>query len=197
MAKKRSELVISVDRDLYPLDAVYGASYSFLEKAYIKLQKGTGTEIDIIFKGKELVDKKEMDELGGEFMNELLNYSLKSQISKSNRKIREYMIGRALASALPEPVATGKKGASGSGPVTKYRFSESERWNKSTLDKKFREGLDPKRMTASEASSCSMKEDSDVGNEFVKDPIWEKDPRGIAIPWEKKYKEKKKSRKKK
>ena len=51
---------------------------------------------------KEKMDKKQLEDFGGEFYNELLNYSLRIGISKNNQKIREYIVGRALIGALGE-----------------------------------------------------------------------------------------------
>ncbi len=192
MTKKREKLAISVDRDLYPLEAIYGASYSFLDKAYIRLEKSGGKEVKITLKGKKTMEEGDLIRLEDEFMNELLNFSLKNQISKKNKKIREYIIGRALTSALPEATINQEK---------KIKRSLStdcnkESWSEERLEKEFTAktvSLNPDN----NLRSCSEGEKDDIGKAFVKDPIWEKDPKGIAIPWEKKYKEKQKTRKKK
>ena len=61
-----------------------------------------------------------MKNLAIDFLNELLNYSLRYQISKNNRKIREYIVGTALLSAM--------------GGITKEESKENkEDWQKDTL----------------------------------------------------------------
>ncbi len=192
MTKGRGKLVIPVDSDIYPLEAVYGAAYSFLDKAYIRLKKGSDSEIMMIVKGKSSLKKGELDEMGNELMNELLNFSLKSQISKSNKKIREYIVGRALASALPEMGMGEKRKPSGARPMEGKPGPKP--WNKDDLEKEFMKRPDSK---AREADSCSFPEpgEKDPNSAFVKDPVWEKDPKGIAIPWEEKYKKRKNKKK--
>ncbi len=99
MAKKENKTVVSVDQKLYPLEAVYGAAYVFLDRAYIYLEQDSRSKIKVNLKAKEKITKKGLEALKGEFLNELLNFSLREKISKSNKKIREYIVARALASA--------------------------------------------------------------------------------------------------
>jgi len=132
--------ILLIDSKLYSLESIYGAAYAFLDKAYIFLESGPKSKIKINFKGKGRLSEKKLNNLQGEFLNELLNFSLREQISKRNKKIREYIVARALISALPS------------------------------------------RNTLSPTS---------------KEKIWEKDPLGIAVPWEEKYSAKKQRRKKK
>ena len=56
--------------------------------------------VEISFKGKKKLTNKFLNKLKGEFLNELLNYTVRINLSKHNHKIREYIIGRALLSAV-------------------------------------------------------------------------------------------------
>ena len=138
--KKENKIVVYVDPKFYPLEAVYGAVYVFLDKAYVYLDGDPKKEIFVHLKGKKKLNKKEMEDLRGEFFNELLNYSLHHQIAKRNRRIREYIVGAALLGASSENL---------------------------------------------EETIKSKEQD------------WQKDPLGIAVPWEERYGKRSKERKKK
>ena len=128
--KLENKIIVSVDPKIYPLESIYGAVYVFLDRAYIFLDGDPKKEIHIHLKGKRKLKNKEKKNLKDEFLNELLNCSLRYQISKNNRKIREYIVGAALIGMSEEIIEEPTK-----------------------LEKK----------------------------------EWEKDPLGIAIPWEEKY----------
>ena len=83
----------------YPLEALYGASYVFIDRAYIFLDSQIKDKIEVSLKGKKKLDKKQLEELKGEFLNELLNYTLRINLAKNNKKLREFIIGQALISA--------------------------------------------------------------------------------------------------
>ncbi len=96
--EKENKVIIPVDHKVYPLEAIYGASYVFIDKSYIFLEDG-GKKIRVNLKGKKKMSAKKLENLGGEFLNELLNSSLRYQISKNNKKLREYIAGVVLFSA--------------------------------------------------------------------------------------------------
>jgi len=100
--RKKDLIKITVDSNLYPLEAIYGASYAFLDKAYIRLSGDPKGKIIVQIKGKGGDNPKKLENLADDFTNELINYGLRSQISKNNKKIREYIVGTALLSALGE-----------------------------------------------------------------------------------------------
>ena len=107
--KGKNQITITVDSRIYPLEVVYGAAYVFLDKAYLFLDGDPKKKITITIKGKKELNKKETGNLAREFLNELLNYSLRYQISKQNRKIREYIVGTALLGAVREEPAETEK----------------------------------------------------------------------------------------
>ncbi len=103
--KSPKGLVFHLNPKFYPLESVYCASYIFLDRAYLFLEDEKG-QIKVTFKSKRKTGFKELENLAGEFQNELLNCVLRNQISKSNSKLREYIVTRALVSATS---AKGKK----------------------------------------------------------------------------------------
>lgn len=93
---------ITLDAKVYNLEVVLNASYAFIDRAYIFLDTGSqGERIKVYIKGKDKLSERQFERIKGEFMNELLDCALRYEISKNNKKIREYIVGRALYSALP------------------------------------------------------------------------------------------------
>lgn len=107
--QKENKVTISVDPKVYSLDAVYGASYVFIDRAYIFLEdKNNKTVVNI--KGKKKMTSKKLEVMGCEFMNELLNSGLRNQISENNKKLREYIAGIVLFSASKTNAASSSAG---------------------------------------------------------------------------------------
>lgn len=88
-----------INKEVYPLKAIYRAAYLFTDKYYIGLDQTEETYI-IKFSGKEKTC--DYDDVGA-FQNELLNQNLKLALSNDTREIRELIVTRALYSSfLPE-----------------------------------------------------------------------------------------------
>lgn len=100
--KSQNQVLITVSSTIYSLEVIYISSYIFLNRAFIFLDEKKKGEILITLKAKEKMDKKQLEDFGGEFYNELLNYCLRNEISKNNQKLREYIVSRALIGALGE-----------------------------------------------------------------------------------------------
>jgi len=128
---KNNTLKFSFNLQDYPLEAVYGAAYVFLDQAYLFFNSRSSKKIEVFLKGKRKLTKKQIESLKGEFLNELLNYTFRFKLAKSSRKIREYLVSQALISA-----------------VGSQEISEQDEFK------------------------------------------YQKDPLGIAVPWEEKYSQK-------
>jgi len=100
MLKKinKNSLTLALNTTIYPLEAVYGASYVFIDKAYLFLDSN-GSKIEVVLTPKQKLSAGELRVLAGDFLNELLNYALRVGISAENKKIRQYVVERALFSA--------------------------------------------------------------------------------------------------
>jgi His-Xaa-Ser system protein HxsD len=98
--KKKEEFFVLIDLNLYSLRAIYGALYVFLDKAYFFLEEESKSKIKINIKPKENLKENERNILKDNFLNEIINFSLRDSISKDNQKIREYIISTAIASSL-------------------------------------------------------------------------------------------------
>lgn len=92
-------LVISVNPKLYPLEAVYSAAYVFMDRAYIVLDGDPEKEIIVKIKPKP---ECSLENVEGEFNNELLNYADYLTRAKETKKIREMFLQRAILGNDPE-----------------------------------------------------------------------------------------------
>ena len=94
---------ILIDPALYPKEAVINTAYHFLDRAYIFLDRGPkGRGIKVVFepKGDRKAGRKRLERLAGEFRNSLLHFTLRHQVSRQNKKIREYIVRTALYSSV-------------------------------------------------------------------------------------------------
>jgi His-Xaa-Ser system protein HxsD len=119
--KEENKIVVSVNPEIYPLEAIYGAAYVFLDKAYLFLDGNPKNQVMVTIKGKGKLNKKQLKDLAGEFYNELLNCALRDKISQANQKIRELIVARALFSAQEFPEEKVEK------------KPKKEKWEKDTL----------------------------------------------------------------
>jgi len=92
---------IKLDTKLYPLESIYAACYVFVDQVYIYLE-GIDDEGQVTVQIKAKDDKVELEVLKGEFLNELLHSVHRINIVKNNKKIREYIVERALYSSIDE-----------------------------------------------------------------------------------------------
>lgn len=93
----------AVDESVYPLDAVYGACYLFLDKCFVFLSRSKSGTVDVRLTARGSAPSTELDALAGEFGNELLNQSLRLRLSQSTARIREYYTAAALRAAAATP----------------------------------------------------------------------------------------------
>ena len=88
-------VTVPVDTTLYPIEAIYGASYVLMDRAYVLLTPGRGTQVDVKLCGRAPLDDEGLRHLGGEFANALVDQALRSTLDESGRKIREYIVAKA------------------------------------------------------------------------------------------------------
>lgn len=103
--QKENQIVFWLNSKTYPLEAVYSTAYVFLDKAYVYLDGDPKKETIVSLKGKEKLNKKQIQILRGEFCNELLNYVLRVKIAKRNQRVKDFIVGTALVSALPQELS--------------------------------------------------------------------------------------------
>ena len=98
-------VVLSINPRLYALETVYSAAYTFLDKAYVLLDGDPEKEILVSLKSKS---NEDLDKLGREFFNELVNYADYRERSKQTKEIREMLLQRALITNDPSVLDDNK-----------------------------------------------------------------------------------------
>ncbi|MFH0874557.1 MAG: hypothetical protein V1859_01375 [archaeon] len=84
--------ILSVNPKFYPLDIVYSASYTFLDRAYIFLNGNPEEEILVELRYKE--NNGDLEILARDFNNELINYAVYQKQSEKNRDIRQAFVNK-------------------------------------------------------------------------------------------------------
>lgn len=87
---------------IYPLECILNTAYLFLDQIYFFVDGDPKSELEITIKGKDGVTNKELDSIYGEFNNELINQKLRMNLAKQNKKIQEYIVGKALFGITPQ-----------------------------------------------------------------------------------------------
>src|SRR5512143_3490344 len=95
-------VAIEFDEALYPKDAIYGAAYIFIDRCYVHLDRRAPSRIAVRMRLKPDV-KRSLDDLAGEFENELLGQAWRRQIIEENRQLIEQVTTQALAGAAGPP----------------------------------------------------------------------------------------------
>ncbi len=95
-------VVLVIDEELYPRDAIYGAAYLFVDRAWIFLSRIGDKQVEVRLKPKGDTDSAALEALAGEFANELLNQVLRVRIGDSTGRIREYYMARAFFSTTTQ-----------------------------------------------------------------------------------------------
>jgi His-Xaa-Ser system protein HxsD len=103
IGERRVEFVVS--EELYPLDVIQGASYLFIDRCYVWLDRPADKQVKVVLRSKGAATPAELEALAGEFSNELLNQALRKNIGDTNAKIREFVMARAFFAAdMPSTV---------------------------------------------------------------------------------------------
>ena len=87
-----------VDETLYPLEALYGAAYLFIDKCFVFLERPEDKKVLVNLRTKKSAKEEDLEALAGEFANELLNQILRWRVSEATAQIREYTMARAFVS---------------------------------------------------------------------------------------------------
>ena len=99
-----SSVAMQVDAALYPLGALYGASYIFIDRCYVLLDKPDAAHfrVTLSWKKGEAPDGA-LRELAGEVLNELLSCAWRAKIAEESRATIEAITARALGGAMGPP----------------------------------------------------------------------------------------------
>jgi len=95
---------LSVDESVYGLDSVYGASFTFLDRAFVFLDRSAEGKLRVTLTDKSgEVEAVALRALVGEFANELLACAWRQRITEANRETLEAVTKRAIAGAMGPP----------------------------------------------------------------------------------------------
>jgi His-Xaa-Ser system protein HxsD len=84
-----------LNEELFSKEAVYGASYLFIDRVYAFLTRPSDKHIRVQLRSKSEASQEVLEALAGEFANELLNQMVRQQVSVATATIREYTLARA------------------------------------------------------------------------------------------------------
>ena len=89
-----------IDEQIYPRDAIFGATYIFIDRCYVLLDRAGDQRVSVRLRLKEPGTKEtdnnaQLEALAGELVNELLNQVLRMRVGESTARIREYYMARA------------------------------------------------------------------------------------------------------
>lgn len=93
---------MTLHTDVYSLEAVVNACYSFIDKYYFYLDIPIPNKVTVYFKLKKGT-RGNHSVFVHELRNELLYAVLRLQLAKKNKRLREYIVGSALFSHLMSP----------------------------------------------------------------------------------------------
>ncbi len=95
---------INLDAEVYPLQALYGAAYIFIDRCYVFIDRPADNQFRVTLSAKDTTPEPEaLRALVGEFANELLSCAWRHQITQDNRTIIETVTMQAIAGAMGEP----------------------------------------------------------------------------------------------
>lgn len=97
------QVSFEVDESVYPLEAVYGACYLFLDRCFVYLSRSGPAAVDVRLTARAAATPAELDVLAGEFANELLSQVTRLRLSQATARIREYYTAAALRAAASAP----------------------------------------------------------------------------------------------
>lgn len=93
-----------VDERIYPLEAVYGAAYTFIDRCYVLIERPEEGRLRVLLSARDPgADEAALRPLVGEFANELLSCAWRRQITQENRAIIEAVTMQAISGAMGPP----------------------------------------------------------------------------------------------
>lgn len=96
--------IVQLDESLYPLAAVYGAAYVFIDRCYVLLDRPAAGRIRVTLASKNADDPPAvLHALVGELANELLACAFRLALAADNRVLVETVTMQAMAGAMGAP----------------------------------------------------------------------------------------------
>lgn len=99
----QDHISFEVDEGIYPLEALYGACYLFLERCFVFLSRAPAGTVRVRLTAREAASAEALEALAGEFGNELLSQVARLRLSQATARIREFYTAAALRAAASAP----------------------------------------------------------------------------------------------
>ncbi len=118
---------LTVDTALYPMDAILGTAYVFVDRCYVFLDRAADGGVRVSLSPKEGTTDVAMKAVAGDFQNELLAQALRVRIAERHEKLRETIVARALFGAAPQLAeGAGADAPAGAQPALDPQFLPAE-----------------------------------------------------------------------
>lgn len=101
-----SAVTVTLDAAVYPLEALYGAAYIFIDRCYVLVDRPSEKNFRATLSLKKAPAEpapEALRSLAGEFVNELLSCAWRYQIAQENRAIIEQVTAQAMGGAMGAP----------------------------------------------------------------------------------------------
>ena len=99
----KDHVSFEVDETVYPLEAIYGGAYLFVDRCFVFLSRPKPQMVTVRLTARAAATAAELETLAGEFMNELLSQTTRLRLSQATARIREYYSAAALRAAASAP----------------------------------------------------------------------------------------------
>lgn len=103
VALGRDHASFDVDETVYPLEAIYGGAYLFVDRCFVFLSRPKPQVVNVRLTSRGAATSAELEVLAGEFMNEMLSQAARLRLSQATTRIREYYTAAALRAAASAP----------------------------------------------------------------------------------------------
>ncbi|MEM9067005.1 MAG: His-Xaa-Ser system protein HxsD [Myxococcota bacterium] len=101
---RESSAELYLDDSLYPLEAVYGASFTFIDRCFVFIDRPEANRFRVTLSTKKPGTEEDvLRTLVGEFSNELLACAWRAKITEQNRATLEAVTMQAIGGAMGPP----------------------------------------------------------------------------------------------
>lgn len=91
------EVALSVNTGLYGIDAVFQACYTFTDRCFFHFSHKGGEDVVLSMRRKR--EDGDVDDLIGEFVNELINQRVRIDLFRRTHLLREMIVAQAFTEA--------------------------------------------------------------------------------------------------
>lgn len=100
----KGSVTVALDPAIYPLEAIYGAAYVFIDRCFVLLDKNAeGRFLVTLAAKKGDATEASLKDLAGELANELLSCAWRHQITRENKALIESVTLQAIGGAMGPP----------------------------------------------------------------------------------------------